>query len=627
MNKIILTIALATTASLAISADYKTTLDMQIYEVKKILNKKAANEKLGSDYVTVGDTNDCDYRIGTTRIQDAIDSGASEVRIADGTYNENIIIDDIDLNLKGSYASCADAEVDTQGPIINTGIIAAEALPTVRILGETQRNTVLIDHIVITEGTGGGIAANQADVSLSLFDVWVNSSNGVFGGGISIIEGDTDIVASNLNLIFNKATLGGGIFCDGNSGANSIFIYGDENNNSGIYSNEATNATIGSGGGVYLSNGCTFTSFVGGSNSTDFSGINLNTATVHGGGIYADGGSVVNLIGTQECAFVFCFGYDSKPVNVSNNTADSDNTGGGNGGGIYASGAGTEVNIFNGFINGNEAYSGGGVMVTDEATFTTNTTFKKDTDCWSPGSCNQITENEAISTGGLASLGGAVYVTTGGTAEIHRTHVQNNRADFGTAAFVIDADSSFSSEGSLYTNNGDSGAEGFDDFSVFQTETAANLDLTFATIADNNIRSTSATTNTLIHNQSAISRLKSSIVNEPNNVPIYSSNSPTADTFDCLIVHEDSSFTGSQITVDDPEFIDRTGGDYHINVQTSPAVDYCDSILTTPAFTDIDNQERGFDWPGISNNLGGFDVGFDEQNDVIFADGFDPTPL
>jgi len=79
------------------------------------------------------------------------------------------------------------------------------------------------------------------------------------------------------------------------------------------------------------------------------------------------------------------------------------------------------------------------------------------------------------------------------------------------------------------------------------------------------------------------------------------------------------------VTVADPNFVDRANGDYHLNWMTSPAVDYGDTFLASPAFTDIDNEERGFDWSRIPNEVGNFDVGFDEQNDIIFADGFETT--
>lgn len=45
---------------------------------------------------------------------------------------------------------------------------------------------------------------------------------------------------------------------------------------------------------------------------------------------------------------------------------------------------------------------------------------------------------------------------------------------------------------------------------------------------------------------------------------------------------------------------------------TPPAIDYYDTVLASPAFTDIDNEERGFDWSGIPNEVSSFDVGFDE---------------
>jgi hypothetical protein len=94
------------------------------------------------------------------------------------------------------------------------------------------------------------------------------------------------------------------------------------------------------------------------------------------------------------------------------------------------------------------------------------------------------------------------------------------------------------------------------------------------------------------------------------------------------LAHEANSFSGNQIVVDNPEFRNLEISDYHLNAQTSPAVDFC----TDPSgsgFIDIDGEVGGWDDPNRPN-LGGnpaavFDAGADEtyENDLIFIHGFE----
>ncbi|MFK8012205.1 MAG: hypothetical protein AB8B80_09210 [Marinicellaceae bacterium] len=614
-----------------VSANKTNFPNQEIIQLQKAqLHKLLNTQKHGSMIVTVGNTGDCNFNVGENKIQDAIDSRADEIRVIEGTYNENITIENRDLVLKGGYATCADALNDNQIPdSINTIINAAAFGSTIKILGNTQRNDVTLDHIQVTGGAGdlntfgSGILFNNADVAVNLNHIWIADNTYLFGGGISIIGGDTDIFASNMMVTNNSASFGGGIYCDGNTGLNSLFIYGDSDNGFGISGNQATSENGGGdGGGVYLSNGCVFTSYVGTSGGfLDFRGISVNTATRHGGGIYASSGSKVNLTGFQECALIFCFGYDSEPVNVSNNIANSDEDFEGNGGGIYAIGTETEINVLNGLISFNQAFNGGGVLASDSATFYTNSVYKKNTDCWSPGSCNQITDNLAIRYVEFpASLGGAFYSDNGGNSMIHRTHVQRNRADSATAVYIAAFNTNFSltSEGSLFTGNGVGGASNTNDRSVFIVNGTSELELLYATIADNN------PVQSVLNNASGTLIVKSSIIHETNNDALVFSSitGEFNNEFSCVVVHENLSFDGPTAIADDPDFIDRANDNYHINWETSPAVDLCEESNAPPSYTDIDNQQRGWDWPDIANVNGSYDAGFDEQNDVIFADGF-----
>jgi hypothetical protein len=129
-------------------------------------------------------------------------------------------------------------------------------------------------------------------------------------------------------------------------------------------------------------------------------------------------------------------------------------------------------------------------------------------------------------------------------------------------------------------------------------------------------------------NASSFLSVVNSIVYDSLSGPVLN---PSAGTsfFKCVIAHESTSFTGSEITVANPQFRNIEIGDFHINAQTSPAVDRCQDF-TGNGFIDIDTQTGGFDDP-TRLNLGGnlenrFDAGSDEtyDNDLIFENNFGP---
>ncbi|MFK8013333.1 MAG: hypothetical protein AB8B80_14935, partial [Marinicellaceae bacterium] len=173
-------------------------------------------------FVTVGSTGDCNYRAGDERIQNAIDSGASEVRVTIGTYVENIQINQRSVVLKGGYSSCAVANSDNQDADPSATIIdGGDSDTVVRIFGSLDRYAVTLSHLRLTNGRnsdanpGGGISLLNADVDLRLNNITIDENTGSQGGGIAIFTGTTNITAHNLMLRNNTASTGGGIFCDG----------------------------------------------------------------------------------------------------------------------------------------------------------------------------------------------------------------------------------------------------------------------------------------------------------------------------------------------------------------------------------------------------------------------------
>lgn len=565
--------------------------------------------------VTVGSDNSCDFRIGATKIQDAIDSSAGEIRIVTATYAENLTIDDISVILVGGYANCTDAANNiTDGNLATVDGGFNDSV--VKITGDSQTNTVNISNIQFKDGnggaaSGGGIDIRSADLNLNLNNVLLfNNTALINGGGMSVFQGNTNINASDVRIAANFANRGGGIYCIGND--NSIILTGT----SGIYQNQATSSD---GGGAMLINGCEMTSYVGSLFSVPTIGIGLNLAAEHGGGVALSGGSRLSLIGARICGSVFpffCVGNNDSPATVSLNVADSDDDSTGNGGGIYAAGSGTVVDAIAVDMNNNSADDGGGIATADGATL--HTGFNN-SDCWSPGSCNQIRNNKA------KRAGGAIYTTGNNTlTEIEVTHIQGNRANIGTAAYVVD-NAELTIQASVITGNGNHAVGGFADLNVFRVfgntnATNTSLKILASTIADNNFQ------NTVFDNLEGRVSVLSTIIHEPDSGDVYNSTNPELEIFSCVMAHEIiSAPAGFNVIEDDPEFLHRTSGDFHLNAMISPAIDFCNINQTNNVLTDIDQQQRGWDDPTVVNFNGPYDIGADESygGDIIFQDSFD----
>lgn len=586
------------------------------------------------------DINSCDFRIGGTVIQDAIDDGANydEIRIVNGTYPENLTLADRNITIKGGYASCADAINDNMvmaQDSVSTTIqpVQPSSGPVIQITDgdANSRETVTLTNIRITGGindgflTAGGISTLIANLQLNLNHVWIDGNEGLLGGGLAVVGGNTDVYARNLMLLANTATdSGGGLYCDGAEASVFIDYLNPDTDGFGIVVNVAEG---GDGGGVYLTNGCQFTSYVGTNTLSlggplDLRGLFGNTATENGGGVAVSGGSTANFYGNLFC-FFSCNGNNEDPVSITSNTADSDDNSTGSGGGIYVTGANSIARLSNGLINANVSHRGGGVAVDDTASFESNSIFTSfftgyEVDCWSPGSCTQIKDNNA------ANYAGGLEFLNGTTGEIVHTHITGNRANNVTALYARNANTTVDVNTSLIANNGDGGANGFNDSKAIRQFDNSTLNIAFTTIADNDV------VNTVIENNTASINVGSSIIHQSNGSTVYAESAPVANVFDCVMANEVASIPGGFFVIaDDPEFVDRNNGDFHLNENISPAVDYCDDGGTPADFNDIDNQQRPWDWSNISNNLGPFDLGFDETSDLIFKDGFEAptTPL
>lgn len=629
MKKKIIVVALLCVAAQSLIAAKLTMEEHAMQAVLQMEEAQQATQISGVSVVTVGDDVSCDFRLGTTRIQDAIDSGAGEVRIASSLYNENLAIDDISITLKGGYADCIDASNDdSNNNRISINGLPGSAAPTILITGASQRNTVNLELLSIQNGEagfilGGGVAAANADLALNINNSNLSSNEGSLGGGLSVFQGNTDVTMNNVLVTGNEALSGGGIFCAGDQ--NSVFVNDNATGPSGIFFNQAT---AGDGGGIMISSDCTLTSFSGRPEDfgfLDIRGVVSNSATGNGGGIAVSSGGSVFLNGGLFC-FFGCIGDNTRPVNVDFNTADADNDEDGFGGGIHADGATTVVNLFNTYISDNGAQSGGGIAAENEATVNMRSVYSFGT-CWSPGYCSQLNENTS-STGGFPVRGGGMYATTGAVVSISNTMIAGNRADFGTALYTVSvgtdpAVTSLDVEGSLIVNNGDDGGNGWGDTDTIRIN-GGDVKLDYNTIADNDINDSSAN----INNSGSVD-IFSSIIHNTDGTLVYRGVVQPGGTlpYECLMVNEAGSLPAEpEIVVDNPNFIDRAGGDYHLDPAISPAIDFCSTLnASIPDFNDSDNEERGFDDPLATNFQGPYDLGYDEtyENDVIFKHGFE----
>jgi len=573
------------------------------------------NQNAGSVSI-IGIGSQCNF----ATIQAGIDSGAQELRIVNNiVFTETLMIVDQNINMRGGFNNCLDAfnniqqENGLQGvthtKIDHTGLSTSSM---VSIFGATQRNEVALEYFHLTGASTSPIESIGADVILRLNNVNIDHNimeNGNTGGGILIIGGSTTAIIVDTMITENEASSGGGIYCD--SFQSAIVISGEK---SGISQNSATGTNLtGKGGAVYLTNGCNFTMTSGSKNINQSStlGITGNSSKEHGGGVFANNGSDIFLIG-QEFDGVGVVG--TFPINVSYNTSDSDNNGDEEGGGIYISGADSRLLIFGGLINHNTSPNGGGVYVNDDALMVA---IKFEGNCWSPIHCNLFQGNIATN-----STGGAIYNNQAQIA-IGNSYFEDNQAGTGTAIYSTGNTATNVIVNSVFNHNSDSNNSLFDQF-VIRAFDGAIVEIYYSTFADNDVQSS-------VFGISLTSSLTilSSIVDEISGLVV--NNNPGTIDANCLIANDLTNISGTNLVSTDPQFIDRNNRNYHLNPLLSPAIDFCEDIVinSNKLDIDIDDQIRGFDDPIIinrdNNPLATYDIGADESygNEIIFIDGFE----
>ncbi len=556
--------------------------------------------------ITVG-TDSCNASSLQTAINIAkFDASIDEIRVAtNGTYNENIIIGNQSIIIRGGYVDCASAvdenPASRTGQTTITGVANAES-PVIRITGDSAQHSIVLDSLTITGGTvnlasdytGGGVSAFNSWSDIIITNSNISGNTGTAGGGLAVIEGSgfTRVKIVDTLIFSNSAFLGGGILCSGTE--SGIVMRGA----SGVSLN---NATVGQGGGLYMTEGCDLNSYSGTDGSgggLNLQGILGNNAVGNGGGIYANKASQISLYGHQNCAEQPCLGNNTSPASLTSNHSDND------GGGAYISGSFTAMHMYAGLVNGNTAdRDGGAIYVGNGASFLTE---RLSSECWSQDHCNHFINNKA----GVANGRGGMLFSQLGTVDISHSVIEGNQADIGTVIAAINSPSVSTIKSSIIHHNGDNGANGFNDIYAFSIASGAKIDVSHSTIADNN-------TLIAVFNISSTSvgdsDLFASIVDADINTPVFASNQSSNVFINCMMLHEIDSIPNTQLstTVDDAEFVDRANGDYHLNPLLSPAVDYCDDFIGPSDYKDIDFESYGVDYPSVGGgNL--FDLGADE---------------
>lgn len=585
-------------------------------DLKQIQNIK------GAGIVSVGGDNFCTFRLGTTRIQDAIDAGADEIRVAsDTTYTENLTIDNRSVIIKGGYTDCTQANAgnrDTVPVIINGNGVTGT--PVLTVSGSAQRNTIILEYLELRYGegnSGAGISAIGSDAEILMDTVYLRENNAVFtGGGISIVGGDTDVSMVDSLILFNSAGTGGGVFCQGQNNSFTMSGWSSITQNTADFAG-STGTYNGQGGGVFLSLGCGMITYSGTvtPGPSDFRGIANNHANAEGGGVFVESGSSLIVRGYEYCAEGNCIGDNTSPASFQFNNSDEDGVDAEHGGAIYATGAGTLVNMSAFILYDNiSGGRGGGIYIGDQASLETDRVSGA---CWFE-KCNYFLRNLASETAGL---GGAIF-NDNANVNVTSTFFEGNRADFGTAIYAIGNNATTRVEGGVFYHNGSTIADNYaDDYVIRLADTTAEF--VHSTFAEN--RAELATFGANSGMQSF--KLYSSIVYDSVSGNVMAAGAGGTVDVDCLIAHELTSVpSATRSVVDNPEFIDAADRNFHINSALSPAVDYCDDSKTGTVMKDIDYEVRGWEDPYVPGNIfGPFDVGADEtyENDVIFKNGFD----
>jgi len=527
--------------------------------------------------ITVGSDGACNHTTITNALFAAIAAGPDEIRIARNQAYTNIFIHLTDwspattgvVTLAGGYDTCSDTV-----PSGHTTIDGQAANPVVEVDTSGQPTSeVILRNLDLTgsgeEGLrveGGGIVTSTGNLLRSNL-----------GGGAVVVDGGTFHVDAGTEILQNSNS---GITC----------FTGSEVNFAGwIHDNTAT-----AGAGIVAGSSCDMNILTG-------AWIRGNDAAF-GGGLFASSGASVHVDGS---------GTSSFETQIEGNTATDQ------GGGIYATGSGTVVLLWNASVNNNDAGDeGGGIWASSSALVTMD---RVEGNCFNPLRCTNLSSNGVV--GG--AHGAAAWVESGADLQLYQTRVESNTNDpaapVGSVLFATGAGSTVTVEGVNFWNN-----QGPD--ALFEGQVGSSVSAAFVTASGNSYNSGTLPASPIALTGGSTGTLNSSIY-FPNSSVI---GGASLTEVDCLILSNTTGLPGgaSFINTSDPLFVSAAVGNLRLR-PSSPAVDYCDTVLYTPVHFDGDHEQRGFDLafnangtPGVTGGI--YDLGFDEVA-PLFSDGFETS--
>jgi len=617
MKKYIIALLITLMANCSVAGVYTNEITEKINNIKPNFSdfyKNYQSNRAVGGVTTVGADGACAF----SSIQDAINSGADEIRIATNMiYNDKLILTGMDIVIRGGFSDCTQALMNNQSS--NLAIIDHTGLnfgAIIAISGSNQRSSIILENLRLTGAISSGIETTSANAEVLLNNVHIDNNHltsGAGGGGISINLGDTDFMLVDSIVSQNSAEFGGGINCVGTDA--SISIRGESGVSQNFANGTLANGISGSGGGAFITAGCEMIVYSGTQdvNAQTLLGISNNQANANGGGVYVSQGGTVLLSGhrSKPTGGMEFFGSDSTPANLNNNVANINNSGDG-GGGAYVVDAGSFLIITAGLIKDNISTNGGGLYSKNDGTLFVTRTEKK---CWNPDRCSFFQGNIAKDN----SNGGAAY-NDFGRILFTNSYFEENQAGLGTAIFVKNGGVNDNRiHGSVFNHNSKSD-NGLNDKYVIRLE-QSRMEVYHSTFADNNVDEA-----VFGIKVDASLRLVSSIVHESSGLVATTAASSNSIISGCLIVHDITNIPVGVVA--DPQFVDRNNRDYHLNVSLSPAIDFCLSQSDVP-FGDIDFEPRGWDYPNVNSPFDNgqplyfYDIGADEVYDIIFINGFE----
>jgi hypothetical protein len=502
----------------------------------------------------------------------------------------------IDLNVAGTveivggFGQCTDA-LPIAGQRTSITVPSSNAFQ-VQNAGASTRTFTLQQVTLISGASGGRLVDVSGRALVNIDDALLSSGKGTDGGNIRMTGPNVTLFITGGATIYNGTATGsgGGVHC---SGGGLVLL-----DDGGISDNDAVVA----GGGVYL-DGCSMNAFPGDSTVACPSGSNrgivCNTAGAgaplgSGGGVYATNGATVNFVGGS-----------AAQARLAQNSADY-------GGGLFATGAATDVEFRDSDIVQNSGFRGGGGVALDNgAQLTIRATL---TSCGNSPDCSRLANNGTASIVGENSLGGGVWVSGGADANIRRTRFFGNSAPTGGGAAIAveGAGSTALLEGDVIYAHSNRPVYSYD---------GGSLTAAFVTAWGNNVGS-SATFNAF---------------GTGSNIAVFSSVTLDDRTFDvpgvnttfggdCIVTRSLDNFpappdpgsfevaaSAAAVLADPASGSERLRAD-------SPAIDFCDTFRYTPVDSDIHGETRGADNLMIPNtHFGTYDLGAAESIDLFFG--------